>query len=334
MIIKSTSRKTASFSQLINYLNQGRVTGDEYFFSHNIYAHTPYYIAKEYKENFKTLKRRVNSNALYHEIISLKHQNNLSIEKQREILKDLMNYYTNTRASHNMVYGVIHEQHNQIHCHLMISSNELASERNKRLSKKEFAEIKAELQNYAHKKYSKLEYDKKAPRKTRAKTRTIDNEVQFKKRTGKKSQRELMKERLQGIFEKSQNPREFVSNLRNEGIQVYQRGKSFGFLDERTNKKYRLKTLELEKEFFDMEKSFREFTKEATQEAKQHERQNNKRQDNKERQDSKETYKDSHRQEFDKKEFYKVESEGQRRFRAQILKARKARNQVFNKSQG
>jgi hypothetical protein len=342
MIIKSTSRKTTSFSQLINYLNQGRVAGDDYFFKHNIYSHTPYYIAKEYNENFKTLKRRVNSNALYHEIISLKHQNNLTIQQQREILKDLMNYYTNSRANNNMVYGVIHEQHNQIHCHLMISSNELASERNKRLSKKEFAGIKAEMQNYAYEKYPKLEYEKMNNKKARAKARVIDNEVQFKKRTGRKSERELMKERLQSIFEKSSNPQDFISSLEKEKIQAYQRGKTFGFLDEATGKKYRLKTLELEKEFSDMDRSFTKFTKEASLKASQRGTRGTSREasqealqealQNENQKARGKSHESKQRQEFDKKGFNKVESEKQEKFRAQIQEARKARNHSFTKS--
>ncbi|MDR1988231.1 MAG: relaxase/mobilization nuclease domain-containing protein [Candidatus Peribacteria bacterium] len=324
MIIKSTSRKTASFSQLINYLNKGKVSGDDYFFRHNIYSNTPYYISKEYNENYKILKKQKNSNALYHEIISLRRQNNMTIKEQREILKDLMCYYTNSRANNNMVYGVIHEQHNQIHCHLVISSNELTSDRNKRLSKKEFAEIKREVQDYAYANYPKLEYEKMNNKKARAKARVIDNEVQFKKRTGRKSERELMKERLQAIFEKSSNPQDFISTLEKEKIQAYQRGKTFGFLDEATGKKYRLKTLELEKEFSDMDKSFTKFTKEASQETKQNENQKT----------SKERHTESHRQEFDKKGFDKLKSEGQEKFRAQIQEARKARNYSFTKSQG
>jgi hypothetical protein len=157
IIIKSMSRKTASFSQLLNYLNKGRVEKDNYFLRHNIYSYKPYYIVKEFQENYKTLKKQKNSNALYHEIISLKHQNNLSVEEQREMLKDLSEQYIKARANDNMVYCVIHEQHNQIHCHLMISSNELLNDKNKRLSKKEFDKIKEELRNYAYTKYPKLE---------------------------------------------------------------------------------------------------------------------------------------------------------------------------------
>jgi hypothetical protein len=347
MIIKSMSRKTASFSQLINYLNKGKVADDDYFFRHNIYSHTPYYISKEYQENYKNLKRRANSNALYHEIISLKHQKNLSIEEQREILKDLMSHYTNTRANNNMVYGVIHEQHNQIHCHLMVSSNELASDKNKRFSRKEFAEIKAALWNYAHEKYPELVQEKKASKKTRAKTKVIDNEVQYKKRTGKKSDREIIKERLQAIFSRSKNPQAFISTLEKEKIQVYQRGKTFGFLDESSGKKYRLKTLELEKEFSDMNKSFTEFTKEAvlnekqrTGKANQKTNNENKKTDNdNQRTDkanqktSKESVKDRHGQEFDRESFDRLKSREQEKFRAQIHEARRAQIQSFTKSQ-
>lgn len=122
MIIKSMSRKTPSFSQLLNYLNKGRKENDEFFFQHNIYSNNPQNIINEYQENYKNLKRQKNSNSLYHEIISLKHQKNLSIEQQRLILKDLAQEYTRARAANSLVYAVIHEQHNQIHCHLMISS--------------------------------------------------------------------------------------------------------------------------------------------------------------------------------------------------------------------
>jgi hypothetical protein len=200
---------------------------------------------------------------MYHEIISLKHQKNISVEKQREILKDLMNQYTNVRANNNMVYGVIHEQHNQVHSHLMISSNEVASDRNKRLDKKEFAEIKAGLKIYAKAKYPELEITEKTSKKARAKTRAIDNEVQFKKRTGKKSDRELMKERLQAVFARSNKPQDFIKILEAEKIQVYQRGKTFGFLDEVTGRKYRLKMLELEKEFTKMDSKFMGLSQEA-----------------------------------------------------------------------
>jgi hypothetical protein len=307
MIIKSMSRKTASFSQLVNYLNKGRIANDFYAFRHNIYSHKPYYIVKEYQENYRNLKRQKNSNALYHEIISLKYQNNLTVEEQREMLKDLLERYVQVRANNNMVYGVIHEQRNQIHCHLVISSNEVASERNKRLSRKEFAEVKSGLWDYASVKYPKLEIERNASRKARAKTKVVDNEVQFKKRTGKKSGRELVKERLETIFLRSKNPQEFVRILREEKIQIYQRGKVFGFLDEVTGRKYRLRTLELEREFAKMDSSFVRMAKEAQNRSYQGQSQ-------------------GRQEEFAKEDFVEVESESKERFRKQIKAARSKQN--------
>jgi hypothetical protein len=271
MIIKSMSRKTASFSQLLDYVNNGRKKDDEYSFRYNVYSHKPHYIIEEYLENHKKLRKQKNSNALYHEIISLKHQKNLTIEEQKEILKDLMEQFTKTRANNNLVYGVIHEQHNQVHCHLMISSNELESQKNKRLSLKQFDEIKEKLREYAYEKYPKLEklVNEKSKRKARSKTRATDNEIQLKKRTGKKSNRELTKELLQAIITKSMNSQEFISALQAEKITIYQRGKKFGFLDEVTGRKYRVSTLGLENEFEQLEHRSMKMSKDISQDSEQ-----------------------------------------------------------------
>jgi hypothetical protein len=136
-----------------------------------------------------------------------------------------------------------------MHCHLVISSNEVESQRNKRFDKKQFGNIKEKLREYAYNKYPKLERIEKKKRKTRAKTKTIDNELQYKRRTGKQSDKEIMKERLQAIFLNSQDQQSLINNLQTENIKIYQRGNTFGFLDTSTDKKYRLKTLELEDEF-------------------------------------------------------------------------------------
>ena len=256
MIIKSMSRKTPSFSQLLNYLNKGRKENDEFFFKYNIYSNTPNGIINEYYENYRNLKKKKNSNSLYHEIISLKYQKALSIEQQRIILQDLAQEYAEVRANNNLVYAVIHEQHNQIHCHFMISSNEFENHRNKRLSQKQFDEIKKRLREYAYEKYPLLERLEEKKTKARTKAKTIDREVHLKKRTGMQTQREELKDRLHKIFTQVNNPNEFLSSLQAENIQVYQRGNTFGFVDLSNNRKYRLKTLELESEFMDMNKNF------------------------------------------------------------------------------
>jgi len=257
------SRKTASFSQLINYINKGREKDDEYCFKHNIYANKPYTITKEFLENHKTLKKRKNTNSLFHEVISIKYQKGYSKEQLREILKDITEQYIKARANNCLVYSVIHEQHNQIHAHLMISSNELDSTKTYYFSKHQYKQIQELTRKYAYEKYPQLEHEEiknqskeKSKQSSKRKSKIVDSEVHLKKRTGKDSEREKLRERLKTIFGLAKDGQEFIKFLRMEKLELYQRGQTFGFLDQESSKKYRLKTLELENEFQSMNDSF------------------------------------------------------------------------------
>ena len=256
IIIKSGSRTTASFSQLLHYMNKGRVEEDEYFYKHNVYSNKTYDIVGEFKQNHKLLKKRKNGVALYHEYISIKYQKGYSKEELRGILQSLAEQYVKQRANNCLVYAVVHEQHNQIHLHFMISGNEIESSKAHYFSQSEFEEIKNKTREYAYEKYPKLERKELTQKKARANSRTIDSEVQFKKRTGKQSEREKFKDKLQKIFARSQTQNNFINNLKAESIEIYQRGNTFGFIDSISKRKYRLKTLELENEFVQMSNSF------------------------------------------------------------------------------
>jgi hypothetical protein len=124
------------------------------------------------------------------------------------------------------------------------------------LSIKQYTDIQEWVREYAYAKYPKLERTGKTKDKARAKIRVIDNEIQLKKRTGKQSNKELMKERLQNIFINSKDYQSFITNLQAEKIWLYKRWNTFWFIDEVTNIKYRLNTLELEKEFENISSKF------------------------------------------------------------------------------
>ena len=263
IIIKSMSRKTASFSQLLNYINKGREKEDEYSFKHNLYANKPYTITKEFLENHKTLKKRKNTNSLFHEVISIKYQKGYTKEQLKEILKDLTEQYVNVRAKNCLVYSVIHEQHNQIHAHLMISSNELDSKKTHYFSKYQYKQIQELTRKYAYEKYPELEREETKEKSkeqnkqsSKRKSKTVDSEVHLKKRTGKESEREKLRNMLETIFELAKDLNELTTFLRMEKLELYQRGQTFGVTNQETSKKYRLKTLELEDEFKKMNDSF------------------------------------------------------------------------------
>ena len=135
MIIKSMSRKTASFSQLANYMNKGESCNDKYeSFYKNIFSRNTDGITEEFKNNAKTIQERKNGNMLYHEMISITKSKNISLDEQKKILYKLVKDYVELRAKNNLVYGVMHtDKSDNLHYHLMISSNEIGSEKKHRL---------------------------------------------------------------------------------------------------------------------------------------------------------------------------------------------------------
>lgn len=249
VIVKDLPRKSKSYSQLLSYINRGRVEGDNWYFAQGFISENHYDIVKEYLRNFEPVKKHAKTNCLYHVIISIKRQENMTPGEHREIIADLLERYVEDRANNCLAYGAIHEADKHIHCHLMISSNEIGSDRNLRLSKSEFERKKQRLRDYAHERYPKLENMPVNEKRETRKSRQVDKEKHFTKRTGLQSYREAFKERLEVIFANFPSAEDFILKLQGENIGIYQRGQNWGFIDNSTGTKYRLKTLGLEAEF-------------------------------------------------------------------------------------
>ena len=224
MIVKSMSRKTKSFSQLYDYLTRDK---SNFSFSKNTYSNAKdkKNLIKEFMKNSEYLDDSRGKVFLYHELISL-NPNTLSLQQQKEILLDLANKYLDIRAQNNLSFGVIHEDKNHIHLHLMISSNEIESDKRVRLSKKEFALIQKHLENYKNDRYSELE-----------KSSFYQNEKDLSK-----------------TFKMATSKTYFDNYLKSLNYEIYQRGQTIGIIYE--NKNYRLKTLGLETEYLNMLKEF------------------------------------------------------------------------------
>lgn len=102
MIIKSMSRKTPSFSQLVDYIDNDVSKSD--YYTYNLYNEDKMSIKREFYENSKNVKKRKNGVYLYHEIISLSKDEKVSIGKQAEILKDLIQKYVEERSPEALVF--------------------------------------------------------------------------------------------------------------------------------------------------------------------------------------------------------------------------------------
>ncbi len=255
MIIKSMSRKTKSFSQLFSYMEKGSSKSSEYdFFSQNLYSNNDKEIKSAFLENARELKFRRNGNYLFHEVISITKSKQLNLEQEKERLFDIVCQYTKSRCCNNLAVGYLHdEKSNNIHYHLMISSNEVGSNRNQRLTKHNFDKIKKETEKYVIDKYPELEQDIIINgKKERKKQKLSKGAWEVKRKGGRLEKKERITSTLKDIFSGSNSKSEFFNQLSSQHIEMYNRGKSIGFISINDQKKYRLKTLGLETEFHGM----------------------------------------------------------------------------------
>jgi predicted ribosome-associated RNA-binding protein Tma20 len=248
MIPKSMSRKDGSFSQLYEYFQKDEQQDS---FSHNLYSKNKDEIIEEFKQNSMLLKNARGSVYLYHEVLALQ-ENDLTIERQNEILQDLTSIYVNKRANDNLVYGVIHTDTEHTHMHLMISSNKVGHNKRHRLSKKELHTIQAGLESYKNEKYKDelsptYHYTKELKDEDKQTQKSSMSEQEIKHRRKSKTKKEILKDDLQSIFDKSLSQKALENSLQKKGYEIYQRGKTIGVIYE--DKKYRLKTLGLEESY-------------------------------------------------------------------------------------
>jgi len=251
------SRKHKSFSQLFNYMKNGSSQNSDYdFFSKNLYTNNGKEITAEFLRNAQLLKNRANGNYLFHEVISLTKSKQLTLDQEKERLFDIVREYTEKRCNNNLVTGFLHdEKTNNIHYHLMISSNEIGEYKNKRLTKFEFDTLKKETEKYVIDKYPELEQDiiinwqKNSAKKSQQKTKQSNKAGEVKRKGKRLEKKEKITETLKTIFAQSHSKDDFFNRLSAQNIELYNRGNTIGFINTSDNKKYRLKTLALESEF-------------------------------------------------------------------------------------
>jgi len=241
MIIKSMSRKEGSFSQLYEYMENGASRQDDkYRFIYNCFGRKKEQVLDEFSTNSKHLKHRKNGVYLYHEIISISRSKSLSNEEQKQALYEIVQEYTKRRAFGNLACGYMHdEKENNLHFHLMISSNEVGKSNRTSLRKKEFSTLKVEMEKWVLQKYPELGQEK-----------IISKNNQYK------DKKEEFTDSLQSILSTAKSRDELHKLLENNEASYKVRGKSITFTNGKTGKKHRLNTLGLGSEYALMEARF------------------------------------------------------------------------------
>lgn len=247
------SRKQATFSQLVDYFEDGR-QDQKFTVYHNVYSKNPENIKAEFNKNASFVQKRKNGVYLYHEVLSITKSTQLTEDQQKEILKEVATKYIQSRANNNLVYGVLHhDKKDNLHYHFMISSNELESDKKHRLTKEEFSQFKKDLELYVLEVYPELEQKKlinKEPGQQKDIGEKLSNKgFELKRRTGKTNQKDDVKERLRTVFAETKTKADFFNAMEREQLEIYVHGNTIGVLDKVTERKHRLKTLGLFDEF-------------------------------------------------------------------------------------
>ena len=210
-------------------------------------------LIQEFEENAKLLRERANGNVLYHEILSFSRGHKLREDEISRIVADIGQEYLNERARDQLAYGVIHQDTDHIHLHLMISANQIGKPERVRLSKKEFAEVQKKIERVALERYPELAqtkiYDRDRPRE---KLKTNVDEQAMKIRTKEPSHKELLKNKIHQLFERASSLEDLGRLSAMEGLRFYQRGKTVGVVvteKDGTERKHRLSSLGVEEHY-------------------------------------------------------------------------------------
>ncbi|MBF0264122.1 MAG: hypothetical protein HQL46_02540 [Gammaproteobacteria bacterium] len=247
MIIKSMSRKEPSFNQLIDYMDSGRADS-RFSIYHNLYSRDAEDVKNEFIQNARYLRRRAGGNYMYHEVISITRSEQIKLDEQKEKLRQIVHHYIQDRAQNNLAFAALHDDHdNNIHFHVIISSNEVSSTKRHRLSKSKFDVIKKSLEKNVLEQYPELEQKELINKKSSEK---LSNKgAELKRRTGKTPQREVVREKVRQIFNQSDSTEALLKGFDEAGLDFYIRGKNPGLKDRATGRKHRLSTLGFIDEF-------------------------------------------------------------------------------------
>jgi hypothetical protein len=210
-------------------------------------------ILKEFLDNFRYSRRRKNQVILYHDVISFSQEDKENITP--DVLEDIGCRYLQLRAPNALACAKVHFHGSNPHIHFMISGNQIQSPRQSRISRSEFKAIHRQLERYQQKKYPELVHSvvfgKKKGKGIKKTAREQEREKRLKRDNKKrKSQKEIVQEKFLYCLA-ALTPEDFKNRLEGQNFAVYRRGNTYGIEDTLQGKKYRLKTLGLDRVFWE-----------------------------------------------------------------------------------
>lgn len=243
MVIVSYSRKTASFYQLLRYINDNALEHQqERYRTYNLLGENLHRITDEFYANYRLLRPHKGANSMYHEVLSFSHRTPRE-QLTEDVIWDLVDEYIRLRqVSDHLIFANIHHGEN-LHVHLMISSNAVGSNRRKRLSKREFLQAQELTQVYQQEHYPQLYHSLIGPVRERQSARSLAAIHQKRKRNEPLWIDELRR-KVEPIFAYADSRDDFIHRLHSSGLETYKyRSRTNGIVAPHNGRKVRFSRL-------------------------------------------------------------------------------------------
>jgi hypothetical protein len=252
MIVKSFTRKKACFRQLLEYMTKSASPDHEpLLFNLRSNSHLPNELEKEFLDNSRYAVARKNGVMMYHEILSLGSGD--QAEVTADMLDTLALQYLEMRAPHALAVGVTHFDASNPHLHLLISGNEIESQKQSRISRARFTKIKKELEHRQQELYPFLEHSIAFPEhgyqtSPSIRVRKTAKEYEQSRRLGAGGSQATNKKTKIGMMvgdflQRADDEQTFKEWLAVSNLALYHRGRQAGIQCQESKRKYRLSTL-------------------------------------------------------------------------------------------
>jgi hypothetical protein len=219
MIIKSTTRKTQTWKQLLEYMMRDKSRNESFILKQNIEGNTIKEWSRYFMENEKNrVHKRANNVKLYHEILSWsnKDSNKMTVAK----MKDMAQKYMELRSENALAIAVPHYDKGHFHIHFCFSGVEIETGKAIRISQHQFKDIKNQIEEYQRKLYPELQ-NSIVDHQAKGKSSKKEREYQLIKRTNELSERERIKQTIETSYAKSLSQADFMHRLSEQGLKTY-----------------------------------------------------------------------------------------------------------------
>jgi len=257
------TRRSNSFGQLIDYILQSKSNyerkSDSFIITQHLRGKTPEAWTDEFIMNENSrLHFRTSPVKMYHSVLSFHSEDTRHITKQ--MLIDITRKFLRLHGENALSMASAHTDNKNVHIHIIQSAIDKFKKKSIRITRKQFQNIKLEMENYFHEKYPIL--DRSRINHDKSNNLLSEREFQLVKRTKKESERDQIKRDLFQSLNTITTREQFFQSIRDKGYEIYYRyGKEYGIKGKRKIRFSSLGISETELKYLDLHSEFQQIHK-------------------------------------------------------------------------